>query len=187
MVEVTKVQKVLKKADHLYGLSEIQTAIIRLAEQVTKQYKDKNPLLLCVMNGSLVTMGHLLPELNFPLEIDYIHASRYGEKINGGDINWIHKPKSSLVGREVILVEDIVDHGHTLAFLRKYCEDNHCKSLGCVTLVNKLGIEKHCSTPEFIGLSVPNRYVFGFGMDYKGYWRNLPGIYAISEQDEEGE
>ena len=187
MFEVAKLQKVLKKADHLYDLSEIKTAIIRLAEQVTMQYDDKNPLVLCVMSGSLVTMGHLLPALNFPLEIDYIHASRYGKQISGGDINWIHKPKSSLVGREVILVEDIVDHGHTLAFLRKYCKDNHCKSVGCVTLVNKVGIEKHCATPEFIGLSVPNRYVFGFGMDYKGYWRNLPGIYAISEQDEEGE
>ena len=187
MFEVAKLQKVLKKADHLYDLSEIKTAIIRLAEQVTKQYDDKNPLVLCVMSGSLVTMGHLLPALNFPLEIDYIHASRYGKQISGGDINWIHKPKSSLVGREVILVEDIVDHGHTLAFLRKYCKDKHCKSVGCVTLVNKVGIKKYCATPEFIGLSVPNRYVFGFGMDYKGYWRNLPGIYAISEQDEEGE
>ena len=79
---------------------------MKLLTLLENEYEDKNPLLLCVMNGSLVTMGHLLPELNFPLEIDYIHASRYGEKISGGDINWIHKPKSSLVGREVILVED---------------------------------------------------------------------------------
>jgi hypoxanthine phosphoribosyltransferase len=186
MAEMAAIHRILEKADCLYDMSEIQNALTHLAEQLTKHYAETNPLVLCVMNGSLITMGHLLPQLAFPLEIDYIHASRYGDDTQGGDITWFHQPATSLAGREVILVEDIVDHGHTLAALTSYCHEQKAKSVTCATLVNKMDVEKYCDLPEFIGLTVPNRYVFGFGMDYKGYWRNLPGIYAVSELDEEG-
>jgi hypoxanthine phosphoribosyltransferase len=144
-------------------------------------YAELTPVLLCVMKGALVTMGQLLPRLTFSLEIDYIHASRYGDKLVGGEVTWHHKPVISLVNRDVILIEDIVDRGETLNVLRAYCLENKVKSVRCATLVNKSGVAQRCPPPEFIGLKVANRYVFGFGMDYQDEARQLAGIYALSE------
>jgi len=184
MAEIVTMHSLLERSERLYESTEIQSALTQIAEQLTAHYAERNPLILCVMNGSLMTLGHLLPQLAFPLEIDYIHASRYGDETVGGEVKWFHQPASSLAGREVILVEDIVDQGHTLTVLRQYCLEQGVKSVSCATLVSKADVEKVGEPPEFIGLTVPNRYVFGFGMDYEGYWRNLPDIYAISKQDE---
>lgn len=187
MVEMAVIQDILEQSDRLYDMTEIDAALDRLAVSLTRDYVDKDPLILCVMNGSLMTTGHLLAKLAFPLEIDYIHASRYGENTVGGEMTWFHRPVTPLIRRDVILVEDIVDQGHTLAGLRAYCLEQQVKSVTCVTLLNKVEVEKSCESPEYVGLTVKNRYVFGFGMDYKGYWRNLPGIYAVSRTTEQGE
>jgi len=186
MAEMAIIQDVLEQSERLYDMNDIQAALEQLAVVLTTVYSDKNPLILCVMNGSLITMGHLLPKLAFPLEIDYIHASRYGDNTVGGEMTWFHHPVTPLVGRDVILIEDIVDQGHTLAGLRDYCIAQQVKSVSCATLLNKADVEKFCERPEYIGLTVENRYVFGFGMDYKGYWRNLPGIYAMPENTKKG-
>lgn len=168
-------------ADCLYDLNDINQALDELAEQLNQHYAGMKPVLLCVMKGALVTMGQLLPKLTFPLEIDYIHATRYGDNLVGGEINWHHKPNMDLTGRDVVLIEDIVNQGETLNVLRAYCVESNAKSVSCATLVNKADVEQSCEPPEFIGLQVPNRYVFGFGMDYQGDARNLPGIYALAE------
>ncbi len=177
-----QLQHIFDSADLLYSLSDIDQALDRLAKELTKQYAHSNPIILCVMNGSVVVTGNLLPKLNFPLELDYIHASRYGEKTVGSALNWLHKPVTKLANRDVILVEDIFDEGVTMLALRKYCRQAGAKSVRCVTLVDKNHDNKVDDLPEFIGLTVPDRYVFGFGMDYKGYWRNAPGIYAVNEK-----
>ena len=174
-----EMQQIFDTADLLYSLNDIDKALNKLAQLLTEEYVDKNPLILCVMNGSVVTTGHLLPKLNFPLELDYIHATRYGDKTVGGNLNWLHKPTTNLQGRTIILVEDIFDEGVTLMALKKYCQSMGVKSVVCATLINKCHDNKVGDDPEFIGLTVPNRYVFGFGMDYQGYWRNAPGIYAV--------
>jgi len=176
-----QLQQIFDNADQLYNLEQIDSALSTLAEQLNQQFADSNPLLLCVMNGSVITAGHLLPKLNFLLELDYIHVTRYGDKTVGGDLSWLHQPVSELKGRVVILIEDIFDQGITLEALRQYCEQEGAKSVSCVTLIDKVHGNKTGITPEFIGLTVPDRYVFGFGMDYKGYWRNAPGIYAVRE------
>ena len=119
--------------------------------------------------------------MNFPLEVDYIHATRYGDALVGGEIDWRHKPNIVLEERHVILIEDIVDQGETLYILRSYCMESKAKSVVCATLVNKLEVKQSCEPPEFIGLNVPNRYVFGFGMDYQGEARQFPGIFALAE------
>jgi len=178
-----QLQQVLDSADQLYSLVQIDSALDNLAERINQKFSDSNPLLLCVMNGSVVTAGHLLPKLNFPLELDYIHVTRYGEKTVGGELNWLHQPVSDLKDRVVILLEDIFDRGVTLHALRQYCEQAGAKSVACVTLIDKIHTNKMGELPEFIGMTVPNRYVFGFGMDYKGYWRNAPGIYAVNENN----
>lgn len=177
-------QHIFDTADKLYSMEEINHALDYLATQLNQDFSQSNPLVLCVMNGSVMTTGHLLPKLNFLLELDYIHVSRYGEKTVGGELNWFHKPATSLKDRTVILVEDIFDEGVTLQALRKHCESAGAKRVTCVSLVNKLEVEKVGVLPEYIGLTIPNRYVFGFGMDYQGYWRNAPGIYAVSEDKE---
>jgi len=176
-----QLQQVLDTADCLYSMTEIDAALETLAETLTAHYANANPLLLCVMNGSVVTAGHLLPKLTFPLELDYIHASRYGDKTVGGELTWHHKPSTPLEGRAVLLIEDIYDEGVTLHNLRSYCEQAGASSVKSVTLIEKLHDNKVGMSPEFIGLTVPDRYVFGFGMDYQGYWRNAPGIYAVKD------
>lgn len=186
MADIARLEGIFEQSERLYDMTEIATALDQLASALTEDYVDKIPLVLCVMNGSLMTTGHLLTKLTFPLEIDYIHASRYGGNTVGGEMTWFHRPVTPLTGRHVILIEDIVDQGHTLAGLRAYCLEQQVQSVACATLLNKVGVEKSCECPEYVGLTVENRYVFGFGMDYKGYWRNLPGIYAISTQLEQG-
>ncbi len=176
-----QLQQIFDTADLLYSLADIEQALGQLANKVTEQFENLNPVILCVMKGSIVVTGQLLPKLHFPLEIDYIHASRYANNTVGSELHWIHKPEIDLTSRNVILVEDIFDEGITLCALREYCEHAGAKSVSCITLINKLHNNKTGSSPEFIGLTVPNRYVFGFGMDYKGYWRNAPGIYAVKE------
>jgi hypoxanthine phosphoribosyltransferase len=172
-------QTVLDTADKLYSLDEIDVAIEQLAQRLIVDYSDNNPLMLCVMNGSVITAGHLLPKLPFPLEQDYIHVTRYGDKTVGGELHWQHKPTTVLKGRHVVLIEDIFDEGITVKTLREYCEQAGVASVRCLTLIDKLHNNKVGTRPEYIGLTVPNRYVFGFGMDYKGYWRNAPGIFAV--------
>lgn len=178
-----QLQQVFDTAECLYSMPEIDTALERVAATLITLYADINPLLLCVMNGSVITAGHLLPKLPFPLELDYIHVSRYGDKTKGGELTWHHSPLTAMVNRDVLLIEDIYDEGVTLQNLRHYCEQAGAKTVKCVALIEKLHDNKMGTPPEFVGLTVPDRYVFGFGMDYRGYWRNAPGIYAVREDE----
>lgn len=178
-MELTKAMP--RHAQCLYTLSEINSVLDDLSAQLNRDYADKNPLLLCVMNGAVITMGQLLPKLNFALQIDYIHASRYGDNTFGGELAWQAQPKSSMLNRHVLLIEDIYDEGYTLMALREFCHQKGALSVACLALVDKLHARKTGQIPEYIGLSIADRYVFGFGMDVQGYWRNAPGIFALTE------
>ncbi len=180
-MKIESMQAVLENAKQLYSEQEIDTALGELATQLTAQYENTNPLILCVMTGALMTTGHLLAKLSFPLQVDYIHVSRYGSDIKGGEVKWLHEPDTNLAGRSIILIEDIVDEGVTIQLLRDYCMSKGAESVRCATLVEKLDVKKVGEQAEYVGLTVPSQYVFGFGMDYKGFWRNLPCIYAVSE------
>jgi len=178
---MTEYDAVIAQADLLYSTEEIDAALAQLAEKLTADYAGKNPLMLTVMNGAVMTAGYLLPKLKFKLEIDYIHASRYGEKMVGGELNWHAQPTIALQNRHVVLIEDIYDEGITLTALRQFCLEAGAASVRCVALVDKLHNNKTGAVPEYIGLTVADRYVFGFGMDVEGFWRNLPAIYAMKE------
>ena len=173
--------EVLAKADCCYTRQQIDEAIDRMAKQVTKQLGGLNPLLLCVMNGGLIITGDLLLRLDFPLHYDYVHATRYAGKTRGSELNWVTKPHKSVAGRHVLIVDDILDEGITLRELVKYCEQEGASSVRTAVLVSKLHDRKHMANADFSGLTVEDRYVFGYGMDYKGYLRNVPGIYAVNE------
>jgi len=176
-----EIKHVQATADLLHSEQEIEIAIDKMAQQINIALADRNPLLLCVMNGGVVTFGKLLTRLSIPLTIDAINASRYQNLTSGGSIEWLVKPVTSLKGRTVLLVDDILDEGITLQALYQYCREQGATAVYSAVLVDKILDHEKPVTADFIGLKVENRYVFGYGMDYKGYLRNAPGIYACKE------
>ena len=172
-------------ADLLVNEQQIAVAIEHIAEQINSLLADRNPLVLCVLNGGLVFTGQLLPKLTIPLTLDSINASRYHNKTSGGAIEWINTPQTSIKDRTILIVDDILDEGITLAALYEYCLAHGATSIYSAVLVNKLLGHSKPIYADFIGLNLENRYLFGYGMDYKGYLRNAPGIYACKEHQEE--
>ncbi|MGZ5056673.1 MAG: hypoxanthine-guanine phosphoribosyltransferase [Methylobacter sp.] len=176
-----EIKHVQATADLLHSEQEVEAAIDKMAQQINIALADHNPLLLCVMNGGVVTFGKLLTRLSIPLTIDVINASRYQNQTSGGSIDWRIKPETPLKGRTVLIVDDILDEGITLQALDQYCREQGATAVYSAVLVDKILDHEKPVTADFIGLKVENRYVFGYGMDYKGYLRNAPGIYACKE------
>lgn len=178
-LSLEEIRKVRTEADCLHSAAEVEAALDRLAAEITTRYKDNLPLILCVMNGGLITTGSLLLRLDFPLEHDYLHATRYRGATRGGELSWKAEPGISLQDRHVIVIDDILDEGYTLAAIVDHCRALKPKSLETAVLVEKLHNRKHGIRADFVGLQVEDRYLFGYGMDYKGYWRNARGIFAV--------
>lgn len=177
----TESQKVLAQADCLFSRDEVENAIIDLASAINDKLAQTNPLVLCVMNGGLIPMGLLVTHLGFPLQTDYLHATRYRNAIRGGELKWLVSPAISLEQRTVLLIDDIHDEGITLEEIKHYCLSHGAKAVKSVVLVNKQHDRKNNMYADFVGLNIPDRYVFGYGMDYKGLLRNAPGIYAVRD------
>ena len=138
-------------------------------------------MVLAVMGGAVVFAGQLLPLLRFPLDFDYIHASRYGAATRGTGVDWKVSPPGLVGGRTVLVLDDILDHGETMRAIRERLMGLGAKEFYCAVLVEKtLGMKKPIDA-DFVGLRIPDRFVFGCGMDAKGYWRNLPEIRAMME------
>lgn len=172
---------IMQRADCLYDSTAVEAALNRMAEQITHDMAGGDVIVLCVMNGGLVACGALLPRLHFLMRVDYMHASRYRERTTGDELHWKVEPAQSLVGRDVLIVDDILDEGYTLEAIIKFCWQQSPASVRAAVLVQKEH-ERGVRPPiDYVGLSVPDRYVFGYGMDYKGYWRNAPGIFAVVE------
>ncbi len=175
-------QQVLDNAECLFTADEVEQAIQNIAEQVSAKLSGMNPLLLPVMIGGVVLAGKLTPLLNFPLQIDYIHATRYRSTTDGHEITWLKKPDKSLQNKTVLLIDDILDEGITLSAIVDYCYSvGATKVLTAVLAEKQLDKKKPIEKADFTGLTVPNRYVFGYGMDYQEYHRNVAGIYALKE------
>ncbi|RNF50917.1 hypoxanthine-guanine phosphoribosyltransferase [Marinomonas hwangdonensis] len=171
--------EILNDADCLVNEHTLNLALDKMAAQITADLADKLPLVLCVMNGGLVPTAALIERLNFPLELDYIHATRYGMETEGAALNWLSYPQSSLKDRHILVIDDIFDQGHTLQAIIKWLEQQDTSSVHSATVINKLHDRKTDIVPDYIGTDVADRFLFGYGMDYKGYFRNLKGIYAI--------
>jgi hypoxanthine phosphoribosyltransferase len=176
-----EIKHVQATADLLHSEQEVEAAIDNMAQQINSALADRNPLLLCVMNGGIPTFGKLLTRLTIPLTIDAINASRYQNQTSGGSIEWLVKPETPLEGRTVLIVDDILDEGITLQALCQYCREQGATDVYSAVLVDKILDHEKPLTADFVGLKVENRYLFGYGMDYKGYLRNAPGIYACKE------
>jgi hypoxanthine phosphoribosyltransferase len=135
------------------------------------------------MTGALIPTAHLVTRLNFPLEIDYIHATRYRGTNRGGDLHWLVEPRKNLEDRTVLIVDDIMDGGLTLAAIIDYCRQAKAKDIYSAVMVSKNRTREPgvYFEPDFVGVETEDKYLFGFGLDYEEYWRNVPGIYAAVE------
>lgn len=177
-----EIRRVYAEADCLFTESEVEKAIDNMARAISYDLEDSNPIIFSIMNGGLVLTGKLVTQLGFPLEISYMHATRYrGETTGSNDLDWKALPPQAIAGRTVLIVDDIYDEGATLGHIIDFCREQGVKDIKIAVLLDKKHNRKARPdiTPDYIGLECPDRYVFGYGMDYKNYWRNAPGIYAV--------
>ena len=175
-------QQLLDNAECVASADTVQAVIDRMADEIAGTLAADLPLVLAVMGGAVVFAGQLLPRLNFPLEFDYLHVTRYRGNTSGGEVEWRVLPGQNVAGRSVLVLDDILDEGETLAAIRDKLHDMGAARVWSAVLTNKdNGLNKPIQA-DFVGLDVPNRYVFGCGMDAYGLWRNLPAIYALKDE-----
>lgn len=181
MMTVREANRILADADLLAGEKEVSAAIDSVAADMTAKLAEKKPILICVMNGGLIFAGQLLTRLRFPLEVEYVHATRYGSETSGGKLDWIVRPKSDLSGRTVVLLDDILDEGVTLGAIAEYCLEDGAAEVLTAVLIDKQHDRKFKPgyRADFTGIDIEDRFLFGYGLDYKGFWRNAPGIFAV--------
>lgn len=171
----------LRNSDQIASAEQVEAAVRRVAGEIEAKLGGSYPLVLAVMGGAVVFAGQLLPMLRFPLDFDYVHASRYGATTRGAGLEWRVSPPTLAKGRAVLVVDDILDHGETMAAIRARLLELGAEAVYCAVLVDKVIERKKPIHADFVGLSIPDRFVFGCGMDAKGFWRNLPEIRAMKE------
>lgn len=179
-MDVARAWRFLEESDLVASADQVQAALRRVAGEIDARLAGAYPLVLAVMGGAVVFAGQLLPLLRFPLDFDYIHASRYGAETRGAAIDWRVTPPDSVRGRTVLVVDDILDGGDTMAAIRERLLALGADAFHCAVLVEKTLERKKPIHADFVGLRIPDRFVFGYGMDARGYWRNLPEIRAMS-------
>ena len=175
--EIIQIQN---NAEQLYTAAQLDFAIQQMAASINAQLSNQNPLCLCILNGAIILTGKLLPLLCFPLNLDSIHVSRYGQKTVGSQLNWLYRPATPVTNRTILVIDDILDHGMTLAAVKQHCLQHGAKTVYSAVLVNKLIDREKPVNVDFVGVNTDNRYLFGYGMDYKGYLRNAPGLFACN-------
>ncbi|MBN8441957.1 MAG: hypoxanthine-guanine phosphoribosyltransferase [Thauera sp.] len=180
-IDLDEIERARAEADCLATEAEVDAALDRLAAAINGRLAGTNPIIYTVMNGGLVLAGRILPRLPFPLEVGYLHATRYGHALKGAVLDWRVRPTQDLRGRTVLVLDDILDEGHTLAAIVDYLKAEGAAAVLSAVLVHKAHDRKAYPgmRADFTGLEIADRFLFGCGMDYKGYWRNAPGIYAV--------
>lgn len=179
MIEPAEINKIHQESDCLYNAEAINTALDQMAEKITADLHDKNLLVLCVVTGGIIPAGHLVTRFNFPMQLDYVHATRYQGETSGGKLNWLKEPALPLDGRNILIIDDIFDEGITISEIARYCFDKGACGVYTAVLIDKIHDRKADFKVDYIGLSVEDRYLYGFGMDYKNYLRNINAIHAV--------
>ena|SRR3990167_9824852 len=188
MHTLPNIQAVYDHARCLYTKKDVEQALDRMAAAIDSQLAEQNPVILCVMMGGLVLAGNLLPRLNFCLEVDYLHVSRYQHKMQGGQLHWIERPHISLSDRTVLIVDDVLEGGSTLAEIMQECSVLGAKKIYTAVLIDKQNVQRSpggLAKTDFAALTMANGFIFGYGMDYQGYLRNVPGIYLVDIKHEQ--
>ena len=171
--------RLLQEAELVCDAERVQREVARMAREITAALGDSFPVVLSVMGGAALFTGQLLPQLAFPLEFGAIEVTRYNNDIQGREITWRLPPRDNVRGRTVLVLDDILDEGVTLAAIAKRLTEMGASKVCAAVFADKdIGRAKPIHA-DFVGVTVPNRYVFGFGMDAYGLWRNLPAIYAL--------
>ncbi|NHZ42205.1 MULTISPECIES: hypoxanthine-guanine phosphoribosyltransferase [Massilia] len=182
-----RARTLLNNAEEIFDAAAVQAAVRQVADKLNERFDRPDnaafPLVLGVMGGAVVFTGNLLPQLRFPLEFDYIHVSRYGDDDQGGNVVWKVIPRPSVAGRIIIVLDDILDEGETLAQVKQRLLDMGAAEVVIAVFADKALKRSKPVKPDIVGLSIPNKFVVGFGMDVYGYWRNLPGLWAIRAED----
>jgi hypoxanthine phosphoribosyltransferase len=180
-----RARALLENAEEIYDRSAVQSAIADVAAKLNERFDkpDQFPLVLGVMGGAVVFTGQLLPQLRFPLEFDYIHVSRYGDDDQGGRVVWKVIPRPDVAGRTIIVLDDILDEGETLAHVKQRLLDMGAAEVIVTVFADKAIKRSKPVKADIVGLTIPDKFVVGMGMDVYGYWRNLPGLWAIRTED----
>lgn len=181
MLNNQEARNILQHAELIVAADEVQAALARVAQEINTALADQHPLVLSVMGGAVVFTGQLLPLLNFPLDFDYIHVSRYGNGKQGGALHWKVEPRENVRGKIVLVVDDVLDEGETLAAVKQRVLELGASGFYCAVFADKLNGKAKPIHADFVGVELPDRFVFGYGMDIHGAWRNLPAIYATKE------
>lgn len=184
MAYPAEIIQIEKTARCLYSAEQLDHAIRSMANAITQRLSNSNPLCLCVLNGGIILAGKLLPHLAFPLNLDSVNATRYGNQTVGNDIQWLYRPAIPMHKRTVLILDDILDEGITLAAIRDFCLQQGAEAVFSAVLVNKQIDRNKPIHADFIGVQADNFYLFGYGMDYKGYLRNAPGLFACQSTSE---
>lgn len=184
---VDRARTLLQNAEEIFDEAAVQQAVSQMADELNTRFDrpedDTFPLVLGVMGGAVVFVGNLLPQLRFPLEFDYIHVSRYGDDDQGGKVVWKVIPRPNVAGRTIIVLDDILDEGETLAHVKQRLLDMGAAEVIVAVFADKDIKRAKPIKADLIGLTIPDKFVVGFGMDVYGYWRNLPGLWAIRQED----
>jgi hypoxanthine phosphoribosyltransferase len=181
MTSPGQAREFLRNAEIVCTAEKVQAAVARMAREINATLADRHPLVLSVMGGAVIFTGQLLPLLDFPLDFDYLHVTRYGSAQQGGVLKWKVAPGESVSGRVVLVLDDILDEGETLAAVRRRVLELGAAACYCAVFADKANGKQKPIRPDFTGIEVPDRFVFGFGMDIEGAWRNLPAVYALKK------
>ncbi|MBU0621273.1 MAG: hypoxanthine-guanine phosphoribosyltransferase [Gammaproteobacteria bacterium] len=179
MLSNSQARKILNEAELIISAEEVQAALRRVADGINAVLADQHPLVLSVMGGAVVFTGQLLPMLDFPLDFDYLHVSRYGNDKQGGALHWKVAPRENVKGKVVLVLDDILDEGETLHAIRQRVMELGASKFYSAVFADKANGKDKPIQADFVGMELPDRFVFGFGMDIHGAWRNLPAIYAV--------
>ena len=175
-------ERLLEEAELLCTAEEVDRAVQRMAGEISGKLRHEFPVVLSVMGGAAVFTGRLLPLLDFPLEFGAIEVTRYDNRTQGRDIAWRLPPRDNVRDRTVLVIDDILDEGVTLAAIRAKLGEMGARRVYAAVFADKDINREKPAHADFVGITVPDRYVFGFGMDAYGLWRNLPAIYALKNE-----
>lgn len=181
MTDKKEARDILAGAEIIHSAETVAAAVSRVAAEITEKLGETNPLVLCVMSGGVPFAGQLMTQLLFPLDFDYMHVTRYGQETSGGALSWRSAPWTPVEGRTVLILDDILDEGFTLAAIVERMKELGAAACYTAVATDKLNGKKKPLKADFVALTVPDRFVFGYGMDVRGKWRNLPAIYAMKE------
>lgn len=172
----------IENCERLFGPAEVDAELDRMAAEIDARFEGEPCVALCVLQGGIIPAGLLLPRLATPLELDSVHITRYRKTTSGGDIDWLATPSTPLADRRVLLIDDILDEGHSIVAVADWCREAGSRDVAIAVVVEKRHERKHPrARADFVGVTVPDRYLFGYGMDYHGYHRNAPGLFAVAD------